>query len=118
MGRSGGRGGATHVVLMAATITVGTIAVGVGRRGADALHDVSAALFALLYLGLPLGALVAIRVAGGREALLLLLVCVMMSDTVQYYGGRGVRPPTARAGDSVRRRPSKERPPGSWLARW
>ena len=86
-GALGWAGGATHVVLMAATITVGTISVGVGRRGAEALHDVSAALFALLYLGLPLGALVAIRVAGGREALLLLLVCVMMSDTAQYYGG-------------------------------
>ena len=87
-GALGWAGGATHVVLMAATITVGTITVGVGRRGADALHDVSAALFALLYLGLPLGAMVAIRVEGGRETLLLLLVCVMMSDTAQYYGGR------------------------------
>ena len=81
-------GSEAHVVLMAATIVVGSITVGMGRRGADALQDVSAALFALLYLGLPLGALVAIRVEGGREVLLLLLACVMTSDTAQYYGGR------------------------------
>ena len=73
---------------MAATIVVGSITVGMGRRGADTLQDVSAALFALLYLGLPLGALVAIRVEGGREVLLLLLASVMTSDTAQYYGGR------------------------------
>lgn len=81
-------GSEAHVVLMVATIVVGSITVGMGRRGAEALQDVSAALFALLYLGLPLGALVAIRVEGGREVLLLLLACVMTSDTAQYYGGR------------------------------
>ena len=86
-GALGWAGGAVPVVLMAATITLGTIALGMGRRVTEVLHDVSAAVFALLYLGLPLGALVAIRVTGGREALLLLLVCVMMSDTAQYYGG-------------------------------
>ncbi len=87
-------GSEAHVVLMAATIVVGSITVGMGRRGADTLQDVSAALLALLYLGLPLGALVAIRVEGGREVLLLLLACVMTSDTAQYYGGRafGRRP--------------------------
>ena len=84
----GSEGSEAHVVLMAATIVVGSITVGMGRRGAEALQDVSAALFALLYLGLPLGALVAIRMEGGREVLLLLLACVMTSDTAQYYGGR------------------------------
>ena len=90
---------------------------GMGRRVTEVLHDVSAAVFALLYLGLPLGALVAIRVTGGREALLLLLVCVMMSDTAQYYGGlafgRRLLAPAISPNKTI-----EARWPGSWLARW
>jgi phosphatidate cytidylyltransferase len=45
-------------------------------------------VFPILYLGLPIGALVAVRTTGGREAVLLLLATIMVSDTAQYYGGR------------------------------
>jgi phosphatidate cytidylyltransferase len=42
----------------------------------------------MLYLGLPIGAMVALRTLRGREALFLLLLTVMVSDTAQYYAGR------------------------------
>jgi phosphatidate cytidylyltransferase len=47
-----------------------------------------------LYLGLPIGALVAIREMRGRDALFLLMLTVIASDTAQYYTGRafGKRP--------------------------
>lgn len=75
-------------VLMAAVVTLGAVALGSGRTGPDTLHDVTANLFAPLYIGMPLGALAAIRVTPGREALLLLLLVVIVSDTSQYYSGR------------------------------
>ena len=55
----------------------------------------------VLYLGLPLGAMVAIRETRGREALFLLMLTVIVSDTAQYYSGRAFgrrrwRPPSAR----------------------
>jgi phosphatidate cytidylyltransferase len=50
--------------------------------------------FAPLYIGLPLGLLAATRWSLGREAALLLIVTVAISDTAQYYSGRlfGRRP--------------------------
>ncbi len=64
------------------------------RRREGALAAVGAAGFAVLYLGLPLGALAATFLEAGRETLLLLLATVAASDTAQYYGGRtlGRRP--------------------------
>jgi phosphatidate cytidylyltransferase len=49
---------------------------------------------AMLYLGLPLGALVAVHQLGGRGAVVLLIATVVVSDTAQYYAGRtfGRRP--------------------------
>jgi phosphatidate cytidylyltransferase len=73
---------------MAATIVMAALAVGAVARESDALRDVTAALFAPVYLGFPLGALVAIRQSHGPQALLLLLATVMASDTAQFYGGR------------------------------
>jgi phosphatidate cytidylyltransferase len=74
--------------LLAALIAVGATIVGARVPGTGVLADVSAALFPTLYLGLPLGALVAIHGAGGREAVLLLLSTIIASDTAQYYSGR------------------------------
>lgn len=74
--------------LLAALIAIGALMVGARTPGAGVLADVSASLFATLYLGLPLGALVALHALAGREAVLLLLVTVMVSDTAQYYTGR------------------------------
>jgi phosphatidate cytidylyltransferase len=61
------------------------------------LADAAATMFAPIYLGLPLGALAAIRGEwnnGGRLPLLLLIVVIVVSDSAQYYTGRtfGRRP--------------------------
>jgi phosphatidate cytidylyltransferase len=80
--------GATVLTLSAAAIVLAALAVGALERDGNALADVSAAVFAPVYLGLPLGALAAVRLHDGPKALLLLLVTIMASDTAQYYGGR------------------------------
>jgi phosphatidate cytidylyltransferase len=41
-----------------------------------------------LYIGVPLGLLAATRWTMGREAALLLILTVALSDTAQYYSGR------------------------------
>ena len=50
--------------------------------------------FALLYIGMPLGMLVAVHARGGWRATLLLIATVVVSDSMQYYTGRtfGRRP--------------------------
>jgi len=77
-----------EVPLLAALVAVGAVTIGTHVPGPGVLADVSASLFPILYLGLPLGALVAIHAAGGREAVLLLLTTIIVSDTAQYYAGR------------------------------
>jgi phosphatidate cytidylyltransferase len=52
------------------------------------LGIVGNALFALVYIAVPLVALVAIRMTGGPQAVFLLMLTVMISDTAQYYTGR------------------------------
>ena len=44
--------------------------------------------FALIYIGIPLGSLVAVHIFGGRGAVLLLVFTVVVSDSAQYYAGR------------------------------
>ncbi len=86
------------VVLLTVTIVVGALAVAAGRPGPAILRDGSAALFPVLYLGVPLGALAAIRSIGGREALVLLMATIVISDSAQYYTGRALgRRPLAPA---------------------
>src|SRR5437762_1925981 len=60
------------LVLMTAAVTLGALSLGSWQGGHDALGNVAASLFPSLYLGLPLGAMVAIRETRGREALFLL----------------------------------------------
>ena len=89
---------ATVVVLMASGLTIGIVSLATGRRGSQMLLDVASSLFPILYLGLPIGAVVAVRTSAGREAVLLLLATIMVSDTAQYYGGRWLgRTPLAPA---------------------
>ena len=85
--------GALPVVAMTGGLVIALTALAEKRRD-GALAAVGAAGFALLYLGLPIGALVAVFLEAGRESLLLLLATIAMSDTAQYYGGRtlGRRP--------------------------
>jgi phosphatidate cytidylyltransferase len=86
-----------YLVLMAALIVVGATAVARGRPAPSALADAAATVFAAVYLGLPLGALAAMRgegaqpgVVDGRLVLLLLAVTIIVSDSAQYYTGRAL----------------------------
>ena len=87
-------GYALEVALMAALVAIGLGALGSWRGGANALATVAAALFPAIYIGLPIGALVAVRAFAGPRVLFLLMLTVMVSDTAQYYTGRafGRRP--------------------------
>jgi phosphatidate cytidylyltransferase len=80
-------GSSADAVLMAAVLVAAALSVAAARVGADVLGQVVAGLFASLYLGLPLGAFVAVRSLVSREAVLLLLLTVVVSDTAQYYCG-------------------------------
>jgi phosphatidate cytidylyltransferase len=88
----------TYLVLMALLIVVGAASIGRGRPAPGVLADAAATVFAPIYLGLPLGALAAVRVddpgRDGRLVLLLLLATIVVSDSAQYYCGRafGRRP--------------------------
>jgi phosphatidate cytidylyltransferase len=75
------------LVLLTTTIATGALAVASGRPDQGILRDAAASVFPVFYIGLPLGALAAIR-AAGREALLLLMITVVVSDSAQYYSGR------------------------------
>jgi phosphatidate cytidylyltransferase len=68
------------------------------RSGAPLLADTAAAMLAPVYIGLPLGSLVGVHAIAGREAVLLLIATVAVSDTAQYYTGRAFgRTPLAPA---------------------
>jgi phosphatidate cytidylyltransferase len=53
-----------------------------------AIHEVSAGLFASVYIGMPLGMLTAVHALLGWRATLLLMGTVVVSDSAQYYSGR------------------------------
>ncbi len=77
-------------VLLVAVVALGTITLISWKGSRDALPRAAAALFPALYLGLPIGAMLAIREAHGRQALFLLMLTVVVSDTAQYYTGRAL----------------------------
>ena len=83
-----------EVVLLTTLVVIGALAVGAGQPGPAILRDASASFFPVVYIGIPLGALAAIRAFGGREAVLLLMATIVVSDSAQYYTGRafGRRP--------------------------
>jgi len=82
------------VVLMSSLVLIGVYAVARSQPGPAALRDAAAALLPIVYIGLPIGSLAAIRLIGGRDATLLLIVTMIASDSAQYYTGRmlGRRP--------------------------
>jgi phosphatidate cytidylyltransferase len=82
------RPAALDVILMTAFVALAATTVAGWRDGANGLASASASLFPVLYLGLPIGAMVAIREARGPAALFLLMITVIASDTAQYYSGR------------------------------
>ena len=61
---------------------------------AHAIQGAAGGVLSMVYLGLPLGALVGIHVFGGRGAVVLLIFTIVVSDSAQYYAGRllGRRP--------------------------
>jgi len=93
-GQGAGPAVALDAVLMSGVVLLGATMLLSWRGGRNALGLASASVFPSLYLGLPFGALASIRELRGREALLLLLLTVTVSDTAQYYTGRrfGRRP--------------------------
>jgi phosphatidate cytidylyltransferase len=85
-------------VLMAATVALAAMALAAGPPRPALVRTLAAGLFPALYLGLPLGATVALRASAGREAVLLLVLTVVVSDTAQFYIGSLVgRTPLAPA---------------------
>jgi len=90
----GGMSIGLDVVLLSVTVALGALVLPMWRGGNDALPQAGAALLPVLYLGLPIGSLIAIREMHGPGGLFLLMLTVMVSDTAQYYTGRlfGRRP--------------------------
>jgi phosphatidate cytidylyltransferase len=81
-------GAPLEAALLAAMLVVGAQAVGSLEPGEDVARRVAVTLFPLLYLGVPVGAMLAVRHRWGAGALFALLFTIMASDTAQYYGGR------------------------------
>lgn len=92
-------------VLAAALLLVALNVLASDRVGPPLLADTAAAILAPVYIGLPLGSLVGVHAMAGREAVLLLIATVAVSDTAQFYTGRAFgRTPLA-----VTRSPKKTR---------
>jgi phosphatidate cytidylyltransferase len=84
----GGRVAPIDVVLMSAFVALAALTLARWRSGPDALAQAAAAMFPSVYLGLPVGAMIALRETRGPEALFLMMLTVFVSDTAQYYSGR------------------------------
>jgi phosphatidate cytidylyltransferase len=78
------------LVLMTAFVAVGALSLASWDGGHDAVAGVAAALLPSLYIGLPLGALLAVRERGGPAPLFLLMLTVIVSDSAQYFVGRAL----------------------------
>jgi phosphatidate cytidylyltransferase len=76
------------VVIVLALITAAANVLMSDRVGTPTLADTAASLLAPVYVGLPLGALVGVAAVAGREAVLVLIGTVAVSDSAQYYAGR------------------------------
>ena len=85
-------------VLAASLLLVALNVLASTRVGAPLLADTAAAILAPVYIGLPLGSLVGVHAMAGKEAVLLLIATVAVSDTAQFYTGRSLgRTPLAPA---------------------
>ncbi len=72
------------LVIVLALITSAANVLISTRIGAPTLADTAASVLAPVYIGLPLGALVGVTAVAGREAVLVLIGTVAISDTAQY----------------------------------
>lgn len=75
-------------ILAASLLLIALNVLASNRAGAPLLADTAAAVLAPVYIGVPLGCLVGVHAMAGREAVLLLIATVAVSDTAQYYTGR------------------------------
>jgi phosphatidate cytidylyltransferase len=75
-------------VLAASLLIVALNVLASDRVGPPLLADSAAAMLAPVYIGLPLGSLVGVHAIAGREAVLLLIATVAVSDTAQFYTGK------------------------------
>jgi phosphatidate cytidylyltransferase len=75
-------------ILAASLLLIALNVLASDRVGPPLLGDTAAAVLAPVYIGLPLGCLVGVHAIAGREAVLLLIATVAVSDTAQYYTGR------------------------------
>lgn len=82
------------IVLSAVVVAGGAVAISGGQPARDMLGAVASMAFAALWIGMPLGTLVAIRHFASAETLMPLIFTVVVSDSAQYYTGRafGRRP--------------------------
>lgn len=86
----GGSYASADVILMTAVVAAGALAVARGVPDAGVLRDVAASVFPVVYIGLPLGSIAAVRGFAGREAVLLLMLTIVVSDSAQFYCGRAL----------------------------
>jgi phosphatidate cytidylyltransferase len=87
-----------EVILLLSLVLLGTLVVATRPPGPAALPGIAAAVLAIVYIGLPLGSVAAIRALAGREAVILLMIAIVVSDSAQYYTGRAFgRSPLAPA---------------------
>jgi phosphatidate cytidylyltransferase len=87
-GELAGTGAGLDAVLISALVVMCAMTMASWRGDRDALARAAAGIFPVLYLGIPIGSMMALRTLRGREALFLLMLAVMVSDTAQYYSGR------------------------------
>ena len=82
------------IVLSAVVIAACGLAIAGGRPTRDMLAAVASIVFPAIWIGMPLGAIVAMRYFSGGEVLLPLIFTIVVSDSAQYYTGRafGRRP--------------------------
>jgi phosphatidate cytidylyltransferase len=83
-----GLGVPLELPLVAALAGLGALVVGSRVPAPGVLGDMAAALLPVVYLGLPLGSFVALHAFAGREAVMLLLLTIVVSDSAQYFAGR------------------------------
>jgi phosphatidate cytidylyltransferase len=81
------RGVPLELMLIAALLAGGVTVLASCQPAAHVPGTAAAAFFPVLYLGVPLGTIAALREAYGREVLLLVLAIVIVSDTAQFYTG-------------------------------
>jgi len=75
-------------ILAASMLLIALNVLASDRVGPPLLADTAAAVLAPVYIGVPLGCLVGVHAIAGREAVILLIATVAVSDSAQYYTGR------------------------------